>query len=303
MKRKLGMRARRQSEFRSDALRESPTVTSAGDTYIHGHSDSVLRSHRWRTADNSAGYLLPHLAHGQRLLDVGCGPGTLTVDLAGRVGPAGTVVGVDVSAGVVQEATAHATAVGAGNVTFHVGDFRDLDLAGRSFDVVHAHQVLQHLRDPVGALAAMARLARPGGIVAARDSDYPSFLWTPADPRLDRWREIYMAVSDRNGTRGDAGRWLLRWALDAGLTDVSYTTSTWTFASPGDRAWWGDLWAERTVASSLADQAVEYGVATRDELADVAGGFRDWAARPDGTFVLLHGEIVARSPSSPRSDQ
>jgi SAM-dependent methyltransferase len=274
-------------------------VTSAGETYIHGHSDSVLRSHRWRTAENSAAYLLPYLADGQRLLDVGCGPGTLTVDLARRVGPTGAAVGIDLSAAVVQEATAHATAQEAGNVTFRTGDFRELDQLAGSFDVVHAHQVLQHLRDPVGALAAMGRLARPGGIVAARDGDYPAFLWTPADPRLDRWLEIYMVVSDRNGTRGDAGRWLFRWALDAGLTDVTYTTSTWTFATPADRAWWGDLWAERTVASSLADQAVEYGVATRAELDEVAAGFRAWADRPDGTFVLLHGEIVARSPSRP----
>jgi hypothetical protein len=145
----------------------------------------------------------------------------------------------------------------------------------------------------------MGRLARPGGIVAARDADYSAFLWTPSDPRLDRWREIYMAVSDRNGARGDAGRWLLRWAADAGLTDVAYTTSTWTFATPADRAWWGDLWAERTVASSLADQVVDYGVATRAELDEVARGFRAWAERPDATFVLLHGEIVARSPSLP----
>ena len=269
------------------------------DTYTHGHHDSVLRSHRWRTAENSAAYLLPYLADGQRLLDVGCGPGTLTVDLARRLAPTGSVVGVDVSAAVLQEAAAHATDQGAGNVTFRTGDFRSMDLPEGSFDVVHAHQVLQHLRDPVGALAAMGRLARPGGIVAARDGDYPAFVWTPADPRLDRWLEIYMAVSDRNGTRGDAGRWLLRWAVDAGLTDVTYTTSTWTFATPGDRAWWGDLWAERTVASTLADQAVDYGVATRAELNEVAGGFRDWAEQPEGTFVLLHGEIVARSASPP----
>ena len=277
-------------------------MTTPEETYIHGHSDSVLRSHRWRTAENSAAYLLGHLTDGMRLLDVGCGPGTLTVDLARRVGPSGTAVGVDLSAAVVHEAAAHATTEGAGNLTFHAGDFRAIGLAEASFDVVHAHQVLQHLRDPVAALAAMGRLARPGGIVAARDSDYPSFLWTPDDPRLDRWREIYLAVSDRNGTAGDAGRWLLRWALDAGLTDVVYTTSTWTFATPGDRKWWGELWAERTVSSSLAGQAVEYGVATPEELEEVAGGFRAWAEKPDSTFVLLHGEIIARTPGPARAD-
>jgi SAM-dependent methyltransferase len=270
-------------------------VTPTGDTYIHGHSDSVLRSHRWRTAANSAAYLLPHLGDGLRLLDVGCGPGTLTVDLARRLGPTGSVVGVDLSESVIAEAGAHAEAEQAATVTFRAGDFRALDLPQGGFDMVHAHQVLQHLRDPVGALAAMGRLARPGGIVAARDSDYPAFLWTPADPRLDRWREIYWAVSERNGTAGDAGRWLLRWALDAGFTDVAYTTSTWTFATPADRAWWGGLWAERVVASSLADQAEEYGVATRAEMDEVAGGWRAWADAPDSTFVAVHGEIIARA--------
>ena len=53
------------------------------------------------------------------------------------------------------------------------------------------------------------------------------------------------------------------------------------------------------MSSSLADQAVEYGIATRAELDEVSGGFRDWAEKADGTFVLLHGEVVARSPSLP----
>jgi len=281
-----------------ESVPQSPPVTPTDQPYIHGHSDAVLRSHRWRTAGNSAGYLLPHLADGLRLLDVGCGPGTLTVDLARLVAPSGEAVGVDISESVVAEAAAHAALAGAGNVTFQAGDFRAVGLPEASFDVVHAHQVLQHLRDPVGALAAMARLARPGGIVAARDVDYRSMVWTPDDSRLDRWLEIYLAVSDHIGVAADAGRWLLRWALDAGLADVAYTTSTWTFATPADRAWWGELWAERVVGSSLAGQAVEYGVADRAELEEVAGGWRDWAARPDGTFVLVHGEIVAGVPSA-----
>jgi SAM-dependent methyltransferase len=276
---------------------QSPAVTPTGDRYIHGHSDPVLRSHRWRTAENSAGYLLPHLRPGMRLLDVGCGPGTLTVDLARRVAPDGEVAGVDISEAVVAEAAALAAGGDAANVSFRAGDFRTLDLPERSFDVVHAHQVLQHLRDPVGALAAMGRLARPGGLIAARESDYTSFFWTPAASLLDRWREIYVAVSDRNGVTADAGRWLLRWAVDAGLADPVYSTSTWTFATPGDRAWWGDLWAERVVASNLAGQAVEYGIAPEAELAEVAAGWRAWAATPEATFVLVHGEILARAPA------
>ena len=119
--------------------------------YTHGHHDSVLRSHRRRTAKNSAAYLLPLLAPGMSLLDVGCGPGTITVDLAPRVAP-GPVVGVDRAAEVLAEADALLADRPATNVRFEPGDISGLAFADGTFDVVHAHQVLQHLADPVAAL-------------------------------------------------------------------------------------------------------------------------------------------------------
>src|ERR1041384_3403093 len=77
--------------------------------YTHGHPEAVLRSHRWRTAENSAAYLLPRLRPGASLLDIGCGPGTITADFAARVAP-GSVVGLDVSADVVAAAARDHTA-------------------------------------------------------------------------------------------------------------------------------------------------------------------------------------------------
>jgi ubiquinone/menaquinone biosynthesis C-methylase UbiE len=155
------------------------------DTYTHGHAEPVLQSHRWRTAENSAGYLLPSLRPGLDLLDVGCGPGTITVDLAARVAP-GRVVGIDVSAEPLVEAREAAGRAGV-EVTFEVGDVYALAAADASFDVVHAHQVLQHLTDPVAALREMARVCRPGGVIAVRDVDYGAFITHPADDGLDRW--------------------------------------------------------------------------------------------------------------------
>jgi ubiquinone/menaquinone biosynthesis C-methylase UbiE len=263
------------------------------DTYTHGHQEAVLRSHRWRTAGNSAAYLLPHLRPGLRLLDVGCGPGTLTAELARRVAP-GEAVAIDLSAEVVAEARAHAQDAGAPNITFLVGDFRAAGLEGESFDVVHAHQVLQHLRDPVGALAEMRRLLRHGGLAAARDGDYSAMTWWPASDALERWRQIYLAVTRRNGAEADAGRRLLSWARAAGFTDVAYSTSNWTFATPADRRWWSELWAERTTSSEFAHQAVAYGTATPAELGEVAAGWRAWGESPDGVFIVVGGEILAR---------
>lgn len=260
------------------------------EQYTHGHHESVLRSHRSRTVENSAAYLIERLVPGTDVLDVGCGPGTITVDIAGRVAP-GQVVGIDAAAEVVD--AARAEAAGVTNVELRVDDVFALQVDDASFDVVHAHQVLQHLTDPVAALREMRRACRPGGVVAARDSIYRAMTWFPLDPRLDRWLDIYCQVAEGNDAEPDAGSRLLSWAQEVGFSDVRASASVWCYATPEERSWWGGLWADRISTTRLADQAVERGLATRDELADLADGWRSWAAHDDAWFAVLHGEILA----------
>jgi len=260
-----------------------------GERYTHGHHPSVLRSHRWRTAENSAAYLLDRLGPGQDLLDVGCGPGTITRDLARLVAP-GMVVGIDAAPTVIAEASAEASG---GNVSFRVGDVYTLPFADGSFDIVHAHQVLQHLAEPVAALREMRRVLRPGGLVAVRDADFAGFIWAPSDRLLDRWMALYHAVTARNGAEADAGRRLLAWVRAAGLADPVMTSATWTFADPDTRAWWGQLWAERIELSAFAQQAISYGLSDPLELSEIAQAFQRWARCPDATFIVPHGEVIA----------
>lgn len=259
------------------------------ERYTHGHHVSVLRSHRWRTAANSAAYLLGRLSPGQDLLDVGCGPGTITRDFARAVAP-GRVVGVDSEASVIQQAAAESTE---NNLTFQVGDAYALPFEDCSWDVVHAHQLLQHLSDPVSALVEMRRVLRPGGIAAVRDADFAGFIWYPADALLDRWLALYHAVTARNAAQADAGRRLLSWVHAAGFTDAVMTSATWTFADPEARTWWGGLWADRVELSDFATQAVAYELSTPSELAVIAEAFRRWAGQPTGAFIVPHGEVIA----------
>jgi 2-polyprenyl-3-methyl-5-hydroxy-6-metoxy-1,4-benzoquinol methylase len=262
------------------------------DTYTHGHADAVLQSHRWRTVENSAGYLVPHLRPGLDVLDVGCGPGTITVDLARRVAP-GRVLGLDVSADPLDEARALAAREGVA-VEFAVGDTYSLDLPDASFDVVHAHQVLQHLTDPVAALREMARVCRPGGLVAVRDVDYGSMAWFPLEEGLDRWLSVFSGIVRRNGGEPHAGRRLLAWAHAAGLRDAATTATAWCFATPAEREWWGRSWAARVTASTFVDQAERYELATRAELETTAAAWLRWSAADDGWFAMLHGELLVR---------
>jgi ubiquinone/menaquinone biosynthesis C-methylase UbiE len=261
-------------------------------TYTHGHHESVLRSHTWRTAENSAGYLLPHLRAGLSLLDIGCGPGTITADLARLVAP-GPVIGLDASADVVAQAEAHAAASGLTNLRFEVGDLFALAHDDASFDVVHAHQVLQHLVDPVAALVELRRVLRPGGILAVRDGDYGGLRWAPDDARLDRWLELYLDLTRRNGHDALIAPSLLRLAHKAGFGQVTVSSSNWTFADAESRAWWGGLWADRIRYSRFAEQAVEYGLSDADELELISRAFVEWAASPDSVFIIPNVEILA----------
>jgi 2-polyprenyl-3-methyl-5-hydroxy-6-metoxy-1,4-benzoquinol methylase len=268
-----------------------PHMNAPEDVYTHGHLESVLRSHRWRTAENSAGYLLARIREDSRILDVGCGPGTITVDLA-RLASAGTVVGIDRSEAVIHEAGVAAERAGVPNADFTVGDVYFLEYEADSFDVVHAHQVLQHLSDPVAALREMGRVCTLDGIVAVRDSDYSGFTWFPAVPELDEWLDLYRAVARGNGAEPDAGRHLKSWALAAGLDVVASTAGVWCFSSTDDVAWWGGMWAERVVGSGMAEQALRRGLADADDLERLAHGWRSWARAGDAWFAVLHGELL-----------
>jgi ubiquinone/menaquinone biosynthesis C-methylase UbiE len=262
------------------------------ERYTHGHHPSVLRSHTWRTATNSAAYLLPLLEPGQRLLDVGCGPGTLTADLAARVAP-GPVTAVDNAVAVLE--TARATLAERGiEADVRQADVYDLPFEDGAFDVVHTHQLLHHLADPVAGLVEMRRVCAPGGVVAARESDFPAMTWYPEDPALDRWLAIYLAMARANGAEPAAGRRLLHWARAAGFADVTASASVWCHATPEERQWWGESWAERVVESAFAEQALADGFSTRAELDTVAAAWRRWAQSDDGWFVSLHGEILCR---------
>ncbi len=262
--------------------------------YTHGHHESVLRSHRRRTAQDSAAYLLPHLDPGMSVLDIGCGPGTITADLAARVA-SGRVTAVDRSAEVLETARAESEARELSNVSFATADVHALDFPDGSFDVVHAHQVLQHVADPVRALREMRRVCRPGGIVAARDADYAGFIWFPLLAPLEAWLDLYQRAARANGGEPDAGRRLLSWAQRAGFDDITPTGSVWCYATPDTRDWWGGMWADRILRSDVARQLLRLGLATGERLEEISAAWRAWAAAPDGWLSMPHGEILCRA--------
>jgi SAM-dependent methyltransferase len=263
----------------------------SSERYTHGHHPSVLASHTWRTIANSAAYLEPSLEPGLSLLDVGCGPGTITAEFAERLAP-GRVVGLDAAPEVIDRARSEFALE---TLELVVGDAYALPFDDDAFDIVHAHQTLQHVADPVAMLREMRRVARPGGIVAVRDVDYAGTFWYPLAPGLDAWLDLYERVHRSNGGEPDAGRRLAVWARQAGFTDVTPMASIWCFATEPDRQWWGGMWERRILESAFATQAVDRGFATRADLEAISRAWRSWAVDEDGWLAMPHGELILRA--------
>ena len=265
------------------------------ETYLHGHHRTVLSAHSARTAEDAAAFLLPYLETGMKVLDVGCGPGTITVGLAERVGDSGSVLGVDISEGLSEAWAKRLEESAATNLEFRVDDIYDSNLEPDQFDVVYAHQILQHLGEPVGALRSAAGLAKVDGLVGVREVDWGTFAAWPDLQAIRDFREVYDAVAIRNGGTPNAGRHMLKWMEAAGiLADIQITTSTWTFYEESGRRWWGEQWAQRILYSDIAVKALEYGIATQSELEAISLGWLEWKDTPGSVSCFTHFEGLAR---------
>jgi ubiquinone/menaquinone biosynthesis C-methylase UbiE len=263
------------------------------ETYTHGHAPATVRQHGKRTAEEAAAFLLPSLRPGMTVLDVGCGPGSITRGLAERVAP-GQVVGIDLSADTLASARQDATARGVTNLRYDEASVYQLPYADASFDVAYAHQVFQHLREPAAALREVLRVLKPGGLVAVRDVDWGTAAYWPADPWLDRFVETHFKAWYRNGGEPRMGRHLRALFNAAGVDELEISGAVWCYATPEETIEWGDSYAERLLTSPMGSRPVEYGFATRADIEAMAAAFRAWARHPDAFWTFVHVAALAR---------
>ena len=266
------------------------------ETYTHGHAPATVRQHGKRTAEEAAAFLLPSLRAGMRVLDVGCGPGSITRGLAAHVAP-GETLGVDLSRETLASAREDAAARGLTNVRFEEASVYQLPYADASFDVAYAHQVFQHLREPAAALAEMLRVVRPGGLVAVRDVDWGTATYWPVDPWIDRFIETHFKTWYRNGGEPRMGRHLRALFNAAGVEDLEISAAVWCYATAEETHEWGDSYAERLLTSPMGGRMVEYAFATRADLETMAAAFRAWARHPDALWSFIHVAALARRPA------
>ena len=219
---------------------------STHNQYLPGYKASQVIHHEWRTAENSAAYIIPELLSLREqnpqlsLLDVGAGSGTISVGLAKYI-PEGKVTATDLSDVILKRARGFAEAAGVTNIEFRPANAYNLPFPNDTFDVAHCHQMLCHLDAPAEALREMLRVTKPGGLVAARESDLAAQCIWPESPGLARFHAVMEATMKAAGGCWTGGRQLVSWALGAGVRRDQITAGfgTWCFSAPEDRKMWG----------------------------------------------------------------
>lgn len=253
-----------------------------------GYEPDTMRMLTARTAAERAGLLLPRLTDGMRILDLGCGPGSITTGLAAAVAPHGVVLGVDLSLAQL-ELAGRARGPGCGLVA---GLAEALPVRAGAFDVVHAHAVFEHLTAPQVVLAEIRRVLRPGGLLALSSSDWSGATVEPRTAAVDTVLHAYFRLRQRGGTDPFAGRRLADQVRAAGFVVLD------TRAAGRVDMGYAELAAYlRDRLTAAAQNTHDADVAT--ELATSARAAADWVHSGPGQFVQRWVELVAIAAPAP----
>ncbi|HET9255355.1 MAG TPA: methyltransferase domain-containing protein [Pseudonocardiaceae bacterium] len=219
---------------------------------------------------------------GARCLDLGCGGGHISVELAGLAGPTGSVVGVDIDAEIIDLARAAAAACDLGNLEFRLGTADDF--GGGPYDLGYVRFLLSHVADPQRVVSGLAAVIPPGGKVIVEDTDFTGAFCFPRSDAYARSVQLYQETVRRRGGNADIGPELPALLRTAGLEDVQVRAVQPVSLDGGAKAMCV-VSLERT-----ATAIVEEGIASAEEVAAVLAELRVLAA--DRTTLMSMPRIV-----------
>ncbi len=252
-----------------------------GERYVHGYEDWTREWMAQRTATRELGFLLPYLSPGLSVVDVGCGPGSITVGLAEIVAP-GEVIGIDIEPRQLAAAQRLAAERDIGNVRFQQESVYALPFPGATIDVAVAHFVIEHVSEPLRALRELRRVLRPGGVVAIKDPYYPAFTFRPETAELRRFMELSEQVRQYNGASDRYAADLRAYLRDAGFARTEATGGIENVAgSAASSAGLSMMLDHQIREPAFRDTVLEQGWATQADLDAISGSSSALASRDD----------------------
>lgn len=271
---------------------------AATETSQQGSLDGVNAPAPWqkaaptvfgsRTAQEHAIHLLPHVKADSRILDVGCGVGSITIGFA-ELASKGSVVGIDTDQSALDNAFNLAKQKAVTNIDFSIGNAYDLSrFPADSFDIVHSHMVVLHLKDPIKALIEMRRVLKPGGVLNVRDSVDMHFI--PKDPIIEKYMAWYQDFRQKSGTVPQAGLHHHVWVHEAGFPweKISVSTASHGYSGPE---------ARRTMVEGTKNAfrsiGVSMGYGTEAEFDEIEEHWMEWSRKEEGRMLGLDSVVLA----------
>jgi ubiquinone/menaquinone biosynthesis C-methylase UbiE len=241
-----------------------------------------------RRTGQVAAFLTPYLRAGMRLLDCGCGPGSITVDLAQAVVP-GDAIGIDPREDALAQGRALARERRIANVAFQAASVYQLPYPDGSFDAAFACAVLQHLAAPLAALKEMRRVVKPGGVIGIVDGSSMITFRYPTNRFLERWDQLRALERAHNTGRPSDALPLRALLREAGFARTQASGEMTTEAGPPA----GSPEETRRVAQNhlirlrgvLGELAIAQGWTTTHELEQIAEALMAWGEAPDAFYA------------------
>jgi ubiquinone/menaquinone biosynthesis C-methylase UbiE len=261
------------------------------EKYIPGYSSNATSFMANRSVDSHAAFFKAYLRSGMKLLDCGCGPGTITLGFAKIIAP-GTVTGIDAGSSQISIARENALKQAISNADFQEGNVYNLPFEDNSFDAAFSHAVLEHLQEPVKALQELLRVLKSGGFLGVRTPDWGGFLIAPSNVELDKAISYYKLLQQRNGGNPYVGRQLRGLLREAGFTGIKVSGSYECYENLTSIA---EYLALRIEDSETIDKAVEKGwVEDSQALSAMSRALTQWSQHPDGIFAQAWCEAVGQ---------
>lgn len=239
-----------------------------------------------RTLATHGAFLIEYLSPGLRVLDVGCGPGSITRDIADRVAP-GPVVGLDIDEGRIATARDAAAEAGLEALAFQLGDAAAMPFVDDSFDVVFVHAVLQHVCDPLKVLRECHRILGPNGVIGVGDTDLAAVVVYPTNPVLDSFFEYFVRLRELDGGSPTVGRQLRTLLHEAGFAASVVSLDASANGDKESMRRSAEAFAAPLEAPSLVAYVEAHHLATRTELEAMAVALKAWGDDPGAMWTSM----------------
>lgn len=271
----------------ADAVGEQEAV------YTMGYGEEFLRVLARRSAQTHASDLLPLLRKGMRVLDFGCGTGSISVGLAKAVEP-GDLHGIDLEESQIEIARAAAKAGGHDNASFQAGDAASLPFEDEWFDVAHCNAVLMHVPGAEDVLAEVKRVLKPGGILSVRELNTPSSFIEPDFEGIDGAWDAFAKLLTANGGHPRMGREIAGLLGRTGWSGIEANASFELFRSDEDRAFFHRFVSEWFFSEDTMRAATAHGLAAEAELDAWRRGLDRWKDHAGSVAAFAWGGAIAR---------